>query len=53
MPTPSAAGRPADAIGSPGGGSRDSPETVAGRRRSGRRSPLFQVGSVFLSAIAY
>lgn len=47
MPTPSAAGRPAAATGSPGGGSRDSPETVAGRRRSGRRSPPFSGGERF------
>ena len=47
MTTPSAAGRPAAATGSPGGVSRDSPETVAGRRRSGRHSPPFSGGERF------
>ncbi len=47
MPTPSAAGRPADATGSPGGGSSDGQESTAGRRRSGRHSPPFSGGERF------
>lgn len=53
MRTPSAAGRPAAATSSPGGVSRDSPESAAAAGDPAGTPPLFQVGSVFLSAIAY